>query len=103
MTILINDSNFEQEVLKSNVITLVDFYADWCGPCKSFAKILEQIEVEMGDKIKICKVNVDDCPALTASYHISSLPTILIFNNGEIVNKYVGLVSKQKILELCGL
>ena len=98
---LVTQANFEEEVLKSNKITIVDFFATWCGPCQAFTKNLQQIENEQGDKIKICKIDVDESPELATAHGISSLPTVLIFKDGVIINKYVGLISKQKLLELC--
>ena len=81
-----DDSNFESEVLKSDIPVIVDFWAPWCGPCKAIAPILEQISDEQGDKIKIVKVNVDDNQKYAADFGIRSIPTLLIFNKGELKN-----------------
>ena len=77
-----DDSNFESEVLKSDIPVIVDFWAPWCRPCKAIAPILEQISDEQGDKIKIVKVNVDDNQKYAADFGIRSIPTLLIFNKG---------------------
>lgn len=92
-----DDSNFESEVLKSDIPVIVDFWAPWCGPCKAIAPILEQISDEQGDKIKIVKVNVDDNQKYAADFGIRSIPTLLIFNNGELKNQIVGSIPKAEI------
>ena len=92
-----DDSNFESEVLKSDIPVIVDFWAPWCGPCKAIAPILEQISDEQGDKIKIVKVNVDDNQKYAADFGIRSIPTLLIFNKGELKNQIVGSIPKAKI------
>ena len=92
-----DDSNFESEVLKSDIPVIVDFWAPWCGPCKAIAPILEQISDEQGDKIKIVKVNVDDNQKYAADFGIRSIPTLLIFNNGELKNQIVGAIPKAEI------
>ena len=98
-TIEINETNFESEVLKSNQPVLVDFWAEWCGPCKMLAPVLDEIAREQGDRIKIAKVNVDDNPALAQRYGIQLIPTLLYFSNGEVQNQTIGAVSKRKIVE----
>ena len=92
-----DDSNFESEVLKSDIPVIVDFWAPWCGPCKAIAPILEQISDEQGDKIKIVKVNVDDNQKYAADFGIRSIPTVLIFNKGELKNQIVGSIPKAEI------
>ena len=92
-----DDSNFESEVLKSDIPVIVDFWAPWCGPCKAIAPILEQISDEQGDKIKIVKVNVDDNQKYAADFGIRSIPTLLIFNKGELKNQIVGSIPKAEI------
>ncbi|NSW95993.1 thioredoxin [bacterium] len=92
-----DDSNFESEVLKSDIPVIVDFWAPWCAPCKAIAPILEQISDEQGDKIKIVKVNVDDNQKYAADFGIRSIPTLLIFNKGELKNQIVGSIPKAEI------
>ena len=94
-----DDSNFESEVLKSDIPVIVDFWAPWCGPCKAIAPILEQISDEQGDKIQIVKVNVDDNQKYAADFGIRSIPTLLIFNKGELKNQIVGSIPKAEIEE----
>ena len=95
-----NDSDFESEVLKADIPVLVDFWAPWCGPCKAIAPILEQISDEQGDKIKIVKVNVDDNQKYAADFGIKSIPTLLIFNKGELKNQIIGAIPKAEIEKL---
>ena len=92
-----NDSDFESEVLNADIPVLVDFWAPWCGPCKAIAPILEQISDEQGDKIKIVKVNVDDNQKYAVDFGIKSIPTLLIFNKGEIKNQIIGAIPKAEI------
>jgi thioredoxin 1 len=97
-TIQITESNFEIEVLNSTNPVIVDFYADWCGPCKMIAPALEEIATDLQGKVKIGKVNVDEQSALAQRYNIQSLPTLLYFHGGEVVNQLIGAASKKVIL-----
>lgn len=89
------DSNFEQEVLKSATPVLVDFWAEWCGPCKMIAPILDELATEYDGKARIAKVNIDDAQELAGRYRISSIPTLLFFKGGQVVDQVVGLRSKK--------
>ena len=97
--VVLTSENFEEEVIKSDKPVLVDFWATWCGPCRMIAPIVEQI-AEENTEIKVCKVDVDDQPELTSSFGIQSIPTLIVFKNGEIANKAVGARSKEAILEM---
>ena len=91
------DENFNQEALSSEIPVLVDFYADWCGPCKMLAPVIETLATEFKGKVKIGKLNVDDAPNTAQTYGVMSIPTLLYIKNGEVVNKSVGVVSKADI------
>ena len=94
-----NVHNFQQEVLLSDKPVLVDFWAPWCGPCRMVVPIVEEIAQERED-IKVVKINVDEEPALAAQYQIMSIPTLMVFKNGEITNQSVGGKSKAQILAM---
>src|SRR5215510_13057113 len=97
-TIELNEANFESEVLQSNQAVVVDFWAEWCGPCKMLAPLLEEVDVEQAGRVKFAKVNVDEHPALAARYGIQSIPTLLYFAGGQLRNQTIGAVSKKRIL-----
>ena len=94
----ITEENFENEVLKSNVPVIIDFYADWCGPCKIQSPIIDNLAEEKNN-IKVGKINVDDNPELAEKYSIMSIPTILVIQNGEVTNQFVGVTEKEKLEE----
>lgn len=96
---VLTDDNFDAEALQSAKPVLVDFWASWCGPCRMLGPIIEQVAAEIGDSAKVCKLNVDDSRAVASKYGIMSIPTVLIFKNGEIVDKFVGVQQKQQIVD----
>lgn len=99
--IKITGENFESEVLKSDKKVLIDFYADWCGPCKMLSPVVEEVANENSD-IKVVKVNIDDNQDLAMKYQVMSIPTLIVIENGKEINKSVGFISKEKVLELIG-
>jgi thioredoxin 1 len=96
----IEDSNFEAEVLQSEKPVLVDFWAPWCGPCRAIAPVVEELAGTFGDKIKFAKCNVDDNPVTPGKFGIKSIPTLILFDGGEIVDKVIGIVAKSKLEEM---
>ena len=92
-----NDSNFDSEVVKSDKPVLVDFWVEWCGPCKMIAPSVEKISEEYSDKLKVGKLDVDSNPNISSTFGIRSIPTLLIFKNGAPVDQIVGAVSKEVI------
>ncbi len=104
MSILTCDSkNFHEIVLQSDIPVLVDFYADWCGPCKMMAPILEELSQEFEGKIKIVKINVDSNPNLSSEYGVMSIPNMIFFENGNQKENIVGARSKQDLIKQLGL
>jgi len=88
------------EVINSDVPVLVDYWAEWCGPCRMIAPILDEVAEEMGDKVKIAKVNVDDNRNIAMKMGIRGIPTLMVFKNGEVVDQHVGALSKTQLTEL---
>ena len=100
MAMQLNEKNFSEEVLKSDVPVLVDFWAEWCMPCKMLAPVIEELSSEANGTYTVAKVNVDEAPSLAAQYEVMSIPTVLVFRNGQITNKSIGVVPKASLLEL---
>jgi thioredoxin 1 len=93
----INETNFESEVLQANQTVLVDFWVEWCGPCKMIAPLLDEIATEQAGHVKIAKVNVETSPVLAARFGIQSIPTLLYFSGGKVRDKTIGVTSKRII------
>ena len=97
MEVILSDSNFEEEVKKSTIPVMVDFYADWCGPCKMMAPLVAQLSEEYSGRCKIAKCNVTDYPGPASEYKIMSIPAFLFFKEGKVVDSVVGAVSKNEL------
>jgi len=95
----VNKSNFQKEVLESDTTVLLDFWASWCGPCKSIAPIIDEIAKEHSE-VKVCKINIDEEQELAEQFNIMSIPTLLVVKDGKVVNQSVGLKPKNQILEM---
>lgn len=100
MELKVNSENFEKEVLNSEKPVLVDFFADWCGPCKMMAPIVEELATELDGKVKVGKINVDENSDIAVEYNVMSIPTLIIFKNGKEEKRLVGLRDKEELLNL---
>lgn len=98
MVLEINTQNFDKEVLSQQGVVVVDFFANWCGPCRKLAPILEEIDTELSQKVKFAKINTDENIEMAKQYQVSGLPTLMIFKNGEAVERLVGLMPKSSII-----
>lgn len=94
----INVNNFNEEVINSSKLTVVDFFATWCGPCRKLGPILEEVETELSNKVDFKKINTDDNIDAAKEYQVSGLPTLLVFKDGEVVERMVGLMPKSSII-----
>ena len=96
----LNKDNFEKEVMEAEVPVLIDFWANWCGPCRMMSPVIDKIAEEMGDKVKVCKVNVDENHELAEKYEIMTIPAFIIVKNGAETGRTIGVQSKEAILKL---
>ena len=103
MAIILNEQNFEQEVLKSDLPVLVDFWATWCGPCKMMGPIIDRLADEMEGQAKVGKVDVDENPALAAAFGITSIPTVIVFKDGKPAETSIGLRSLEDLKKLLNI
>ena len=100
MALHVTDDTFGKEVLEAKEVVLVDFWAPWCGPCKAIGPAIEELAGDYEGKAKICKMNVDECPATPGRYGIRSIPTLIVFKNAEVVDQRVGALPKQAIKDM---
>lgn len=96
----LNKDNFEKEVMEANVPVLIDFWASWCGPCRMMSPVIDQIAEEMGEKLKVCKVNVDENHELAEKYEIMTIPAFIVIKNGAEAGRTIGVQPKEDILKL---
>jgi thioredoxin 1 len=94
----INESNFQEEVLNSDIPVIADLWAPWCGPCKALHPTVEAIAAEKAGEVKVVKINIDESPAIAGEYQVMSIPTLLFFKDGKVATQIIGLVGKDKIL-----
>jgi thioredoxin 1 len=99
MTAFVTDASFEAEVIKSAEPVVVDFFAEWCGPCKAMAPALDQVSQEMAGKVKVVKIDVDQNPEITQKYRIQAMPTLMVFKDGKVAAQQVGALVQKKKLE----
>ena len=96
----LNEKNFEEEVLKSEKPVLVDFWASWCGPCRMMAPVIDEIAEEMGETVKVCKINIDEEKNLAVKYNVMSIPTFIVLKNGKEVGRTIGVQDKSEITKM---
>ena len=98
-TVKVTDASFNADVIESDVPVLVDFWAEWCGPCKQIGPALEEISEEFAGQVKVAKVNIDDDPETPGKFHVRGIPTMMIFKNGQVIATKVGAMTKTKLAE----
>ena len=98
-SLTVTDNNFVEEVVNSQTTVMVDFWAEWCGPCKSLSPLVDEVANEMSEKVKIVKVNIDDSPDAPTKYGVRGIPTLMIFKNGQVVDTKVGGMPKGQLVE----
>ena len=101
--VTVNSNNFEEEVLNSELPVLVDFWATWCGPCRMLSPVIAKLAEEKEGSLKVAKINVDENPELARQYGIRSIPTVMLFRNGELINTSMGYMPKEKLEAFLGL
>lgn len=100
MVVQVNTDNFEKEVLHSSVPVLVDFFAQWCGPCKMMGPLVDKLSTEIDPQGKVCKLDIDESMELAMRYKVVSVPTFLLFHNGEVVGTHVGTCSQEELMQM---
>jgi thioredoxin 1 len=95
----VTDHNFDTEVLKSDIPVLVDFWAEWCGPCRMIGPVIEELGRELTGRLKVVKVNVDEAQSLALKYNVMSIPTLVVFKKGKVVEQMIGAMSKDRLME----
>ena len=98
--IILNEKNFEEEVLNSTKPVLIDFWASWCGPCKMMSPVIDSLAEEMGEKVKVCKINIDEEQNLAVKYNVMSIPTFVVLKDGKEVGRSIGVQDKEKIISM---
>lgn len=98
-SVSVTDANFESEVLQSDQTVMVDFWAEWCGPCKALTPVVDELADEMGDKVKVVKVNIDEAPEAPTKYGVRGVPTLMLFKDGQVVDTRVGGMPKSQLQE----